>query len=176
MMLSRPVSHLGYAVANLEQAAHHWTKNLGAGPFFLVPNITFDTLTHHGEPAVLDHSSVFGQWGSIAVELMQFDRTDPPELTKRVMPGPLPVINHVAYITKTPEEDSAELAEAGFELFMYGKSGEMEIRWHDTKAALGHAIEIHRDCDFINDAFRRIAEGARNWDGTNPMRPMVWTD
>lgn len=176
MKLNRPISHVGYAVADLQEAAHHWSSTLGAGPFFLVPDITFDELTYHGEPALFAHSSVFGQWGSIVIELMQLENTSPPELTRRLTPGPRPAINHVAYISPTPQEDSAALAAAGFELFMYGKSGQMEIRWHDTGPALGQAIEIHRDCDFINDAFRRIAEGARNWDGTDPVRPMVWTD
>jgi len=172
----RPVSHLGYAVTDIEEAVHHWSSTLGAGPFFLVPDIEFDEVIHRGEPAVFAHSAAFGQWGSIAIELMQVKTTSPPELTRMLVPGSLPAINHVAYISDTAEQDSADLAAAGFELLMYAKGGEMEIRWHDTRAALGHTIEIHRDCNFINAAFRRIADGARNWDGRDPLRPMVFPD
>lgn len=175
MNLDRPVSHLGYAVSDIEAAVQHWSSTLGAGPFFLVPHIEFEVVTHHGEPAVFEHSAAFGQWGSIVIELMQIENTSPPALTRMLMPGPLPVVNHVAYLSDTYEQDSADLAAAGYELMMFAKSGEMEIRWHDTQAALGHTIEIHRDCDFINGAFRRIAEGARDFDGRDPLRPMVVT-
>lgn len=154
----------------------HWSSTLGAGPFFLVERVAFDELTHHGQPCTWDHSAAFGQWGSIAIELQQVFASDPPGLTEKLLPGPMPVFNHVAYISPTPEEDSAELAAAGYELFLHGGTGRLEIFFHDTRGALGQAVEIHRQGDGIEHAFRRIAEAASGWDGKDALRPMDWTN
>lgn len=172
----RPVSHVSYVVHDLEQAVAHWSSVLGAGPFFLVERVAFDELSHHGQPCTWDHSAAFGQWGSIAIELQQLHRSDPPTLTELLQPGPAPGINHVAYISPTPEEDSARLSADGHELFLHGRSGNLEIRFHDTRATLGQAVEIHRRGDGIEHAFRRIASAAEGWDGSNALRPMDWTN
>jgi catechol 2,3-dioxygenase-like lactoylglutathione lyase family enzyme len=172
----RPVSHVSYAVADLERAVAWWSSTLGAGPFFLVDHVAFDELTHHGEPCVWDHSAAFGQWGSMAIELQELHRCDPPALTELLVPAAVPVFNHVAYLSPTPEADSAELAAAGHELFLHGRSGELEIRFHDTRAALGQAIEIHRQGPRIEFAFARIAEAARGWDGRDALRAMDWVN
>lgn len=170
----RPVSHVSYAVADLERAVAWWSQTLGAGPFFLVDHVAFTELTHRGAPCTWDHSAAFGQWGTMAIELQELHAGDPPSLTELLVPGPAPIFNHVAYLSQTPEEDSAQLSADGHELFLHGRSGEMEIRFHDTRAALGQAIEIHRAGPRIEHAFARIAEASRGWDGRDALRPVDW--
>ena len=48
-----------------------------AGPFFAMEHIVFDEVTYRGEPAVYDHSSAFGQWGPMLVELTQVHDAQP---------------------------------------------------------------------------------------------------
>ena len=83
MKLHAPITH-----SDLE-AVNYWSTMLGAGPFFIIPNIRFGVLTHHNEPAVFDHSAALGQWGSIAIELMQIHVKDPAEGDRRFAPRPL---------------------------------------------------------------------------------------
>jgi methylmalonyl-CoA/ethylmalonyl-CoA epimerase len=172
----RPISHVSYAVDDLERAVAWWSSTLGAGPFFLVDHVAFDELTHRGQPCVWDHSAAFGQWGSMAIELQELHASDPPALTELLVPAAMPVFNHVAYLSATPEDDSAELGAAGHELFLHGRTGALEIRFHDTRAALGQATEIHRDGPGLRHAFTRIAEAARDWDGRDALRPMDWVN
>lgn len=174
MIAERPISHVSYAVADLERAVHHWSTALGAGPFFLVERVRFDELTHRGAACTWDHAAAFGQWGGLAVELQQTLASAPAALTERLLPGPLPVLNHVAYLSATPEDDSAELAAAGHELFLHGRFGQLEIWFHDTRDALGQAVEIHRRGPNIERAFERIAAAASGWDGSDALRPMDW--
>ncbi|MEO8906688.1 MAG: VOC family protein [Microbacteriaceae bacterium] len=171
----RPISHISYAVENISSAVDHWHRILGAGPFFLVERVTFDEVTSRGEPAVWDHAAAFGQWGSISIELQQIFSASPSWLVPLFTPGPLPVINHVAFITETPEDDSAQLSAAGYEQFLHARFGGVDVRFHDTRAALGHAVEIHRASDELEAAFERIAAASRGWDGTDPLRPMGHT-
>jgi hypothetical protein len=172
ILRSRPISHVSYAVNNLEKAVEHWTTVLGAGPFFVVDKVGFDEISFNGGPCVWEHSAAFGQWGSISVELQENRRTEPAAFTRLVLPGPLPVVNHVAYLSETPEEDSRELAAAGHRLFLHARFGGIEMRFHDTTAAIGHPVEIHRDSAALRSNFSRIAAAALNWDGSNPLRPM----
>lgn len=169
---SRPISHVSYAVENLEKAVEHWRTVFGAGPFFVVGRVEFDEISFNGGPCVWEHSAAFGQWGSICVELQQNRRTAPAAFTRLVLPGRLPVVNHVAYLSETPEEDSRELAAAGHPLFLHARFGGIEMRFHDTTAAIGHPVEIHRDSEGLRANFSRIAAAALDWDGSNPLRPM----
>lgn len=172
MFLSnRTVSHISYVVSDIEKAANYWSSTLGAGPFYIIENINFDKVTHYDKPCTFDHSAAFGNFGSIIIELQQMHNIAPQSLKELLIPGPLPVINHVAYISPEPEEDSAMLAAKGFELFLYAKFGEVEVRFHNTREILGQPIEIHRKCKFIDDFFNHIARAARDWDGKNILRP-----
>jgi hypothetical protein len=172
---NRVVSHISYVVADIEQAVRHWSSALGAGPFYLIEHMVFDEMTHFGRPCVFDHSAAFGQWGPIAVELQQIFASGPATLTERLIPAAPPAINHVAYFSDVPELDSAELAAAGHELFLHARLGPVEIRMHDTRSILGQAIEVHRNCPFLEDFFGQIAGAAKGWSGENPLRPFKMT-
>jgi hypothetical protein len=171
LLENRTINHLGYLVPSIERAVAHWASTVGAGPFFIVERMKFDEVLHYGKPCTLDHSAAFGQWGSVIIELQQIFASAPETLTQRLIPGASPILNHVAYVSPTPEQDSAQLSAAGYELFLYAKFGEVEVRFHDTRAILGQAIEIHRQSDFLDAFFSQVAGAARGWDGKGPLRP-----
>ena len=66
-----PIHHLGYVVEDLHRDVPRFAAATGAGPFFAMEHIPFDEVTYRGEPAVYDHSSAFGAWGPLIVELTQ---------------------------------------------------------------------------------------------------------
>lgn len=167
----RPLSHVGYAVSDIERAAHAWAAAVGAGPFFLLGRMTFDSAVSDGAPARWDHSAAFGQWGSIAIELQQMHDTAPERLAT-ALDVPPPAINHVAYVTDTPEAESERLAAAGHALVLHATSGPIDLRFHEGHGQFGHAIEIHRRTDFLVDAFKGFAEAADGWDGRDPLRTL----
>ena len=172
MLLHHPICHVGYVVEDIEEAVASWVRLTGAGPFLLLDHLRFDSVEHRGRHATFEHSAAFGQYGPIAVELQQIHVSAPPSLTEAIVPGRPPVINHVAVISATPEEDSAALTAAGHPLFLHARAGEVEVRFHDTKAVLGQAIEIHRRSEFIEGFFADVAALARGWDGSDPLRRM----
>jgi methylmalonyl-CoA/ethylmalonyl-CoA epimerase len=168
---NRIVHHLSYVVDDIEKAVHHWSTALGAGPFYIIERMVFDEMSHKGKLCIFDHSAAFGQWGPMRIELQQIFASGPDSLTSRLIPSKPPAINHVAYLSPVPEQDSAELSAANQELFLHAKFGPVEIWMHDTRSILGQSIEIHRQCAFLDDFFAQIAGAAAGWDGTNPLRP-----
>src|SRR6478736_2963484 len=92
-----PIHHVGYAVEDLEAGITRFAATFGAGPFFVMEHIEFQTVTFAGEPAVYDHSSGFGRWGSILVELTQVHDAQPEGL-REALAAPGSGIGHVAWL------------------------------------------------------------------------------
>jgi Glyoxalase/Bleomycin resistance protein/Dioxygenase superfamily len=162
--------HISYAVSSIEQAVQHWRTVFGAGPFFLFERIKFEVVTYYGEPCTFDHSAAFGCCGQNIIELQQIHLSGPRPLAKRLIPGKLPIINHVGCISAVPERDNAELTAAGYETFMHAKAGSIELWLHDTQVGFGHAVEILRQTDFLENFFAEVSGASLGWDGNAPLR------
>ena len=74
------IHHVGYVVEDLRAGIERFARDFGAGPFFVIEHIAFDEVTFEGAPAVYDHSSAFGAWGPILVELTQVHDAQPAGL------------------------------------------------------------------------------------------------
>lgn len=167
-IFDRPISHISYMVNDIPAAVGAWVSTFGAGPFYLLEHMEFDETEHNGAPVAWDHSAAFGQWGPIAVELQQIHSVEPPSLAQHIS-GHGYAVNHVSYIVENPEEESARLEALGMPRFLYARFGPVEVTFHDVPW-LSHAIEIHKDVEFINDFFGGMAKAAEGWDGTDPLR------
>ncbi len=71
------------------------TRQLGAGPFFLIENVPLEEVRSRGEPAQLAHHSAFGSRGTGAIELTQTIGIAPGRVERRFS-GTRPRLHHVA--------------------------------------------------------------------------------
>lgn len=176
-VVGHPISHISYQVQDIPSAVDTWVEVFGAGPFFLLEHIAFERVEHfddlhpRGAPAVWDHSAAFGQWGPIAVELQQIHTIAPTRTLGPKIVGRGTAPNHVAYIAEDPEGESARLQGLGLPKFLFATFGPVEITFHDVPM-FGHAIEVHRKCDFIVSFFETIADAADGWNGDEPLRSL----
>ena len=58
----------------------------------------------------------------------------------------------------------------GLPKFLFATFGPVEITFHDVPM-FGHAIEVHKKCDFIVSFFETIADAADGWNGDEPFDP-----
>ena len=72
-----PPKQIAYAVPDAFEAAKRWAKDFGAGPFFISEHIPVTDVSYRGSPSSFDHTSAYGQWGDIMVELVQDHGTGP---------------------------------------------------------------------------------------------------
>jgi hypothetical protein len=136
----------------------------------MMEHMQLDEALYLGEPCVFDHSMAFGQWGPIAVELQEMHDVQPAALARRVAANGAQV-NHAAFVSADPVQERARLAELGMAMFLLLRKGHVEVTWHDCPER-GHAVEVHRSSPelvALNDGF---AQAARDWDGSEPLRPM----
>ena len=170
--LRRPIHHMGFNVPDLRAAIDTWVTVYGAGPFYLNEHVTYDEATSGGRTAVWDHSAAFCQWGTMPVELQQTHEVQPAELVGPVTAGDRKGINHVGITVSDPAAESARLESLGFELCMHARLGAVEFFWHDARKELGYCVEICAARPELAAFFDTVADGARDWDGQEPIRSL----
>jgi hypothetical protein len=160
-----PVHHLGYAVADLAVAAQRWHDITGIGPFLAFEHMRFDTVSVAGTPAVFDHSAAFALHGTVFVELQKIHLVEPADLEPYFRPPGGLGLNHVAYAYEDPAVESARLSGAGLPPTFEARIGDIHVRWHDTAATLGFAVELHQAGPALDGFFDAVTAATTTWDG-----------
>jgi hypothetical protein len=169
MQLAPPIHHVGYAVESLEAGIERFAATFGAGPFFVMEHIELESVTFAGGPAVYDHSSGFGQWGEILVELTQVHDAQPAGL-RDAFAAPGSGLGHVAWLADDLEAETARLTAAGLTPFHTGQTGPASAVWFDGGDQLGHNVEVLQRRDEILGFYAMVRNAARGWDGADPYR------
>lgn len=163
------IHHIGYVVDDLRSGAERFAATLGAGPFLGLEHIEFEEVTFQGEPAVYDHSSAFGQWGPIIVELTQAYDARPAGLADAlVKPGA--GIGHVAWLADSLEDEVARLRSLGLAPFHTGRAGPASVVWFHGGSLIGHPVEVLQRREELEGFYAMIREASVGWDGSDPLR------
>jgi hypothetical protein len=167
--LGRPVQ-IAYAVPDALEYAHRWVEQFGAGPFFVRPHIHVEQVTHRGAPSVFDHTSAYGQWGDIMVELVQ-DHGTGPSAVRDMYAADETGIHHMAFFVDDIDATTAALNAAGHPTAMTA-STRSGLRFHfvDTSAELGHMVELYERSPHLAAFYQQVADAAQDWDGSDPVR------
>ena len=170
------VHHIGYWVADLDDAVERAVRTLGIGPFLVHRNIRFDRFTladgtEIDDPAYLDHTAAFAAWGPIVLELGVVHSID-PALAAAYRPDP-DRIGHVSWVVDDLAAESARLEALGCPLIHTATIGAVAVAWHHGGPLFPHPVEVHRAGPPILGMAGRLAALAEGWDGRDPMRPMA---
>lgn len=136
------VVQIAYGVADPEEAAGEWERR-GAGPFVVNRHIELADVRHDGAPATLDHSSAYGRWGNVMVELICVHAASPADLAQATDTGRVGV-HHVAIFADDLDAAAAEQRAAGRpEVVRAATSHGVRFAWFDATATLGHLVEVY---------------------------------
>jgi hypothetical protein len=144
----------------------------GAGPFFAMEHIPFDQVSYEGGPARYDHSSAFGRWGPMIVELSQVHDAQPDGLRRRLV-APGGGVGHVGWLADSLERETARLEGLGLTAFHAGRSGPASAVWFDGSPLLGHPVEVLQRRDELLRFYELVRTAGEGWDGADPYRPMT---
>ena len=163
---------IAFTVPDLEAACREWAERVGAGPFLIRQHMQVNA-THDGEPAIYDHSAAFGQWGPLMLELVELHECSPAPLNDAFRHSAPNAVNHYAYFVEDLAASSAALQEQGFPLMMeLVSSSGMQVHFLDGRSTIGGLIEIYEGSEHIRAHYAKVAELARDWDGSDPVRYM----
>lgn len=165
-----PPVQIAYAVPDARVAAADWSARLGAGPFFLREHVALDEVVYRGRPAAFDHTSAYGQWGSIMVELIQDHGVGPSVVRERFAPHESG-LHHVAVMVDDLGSCLDRLADSGISVAMSARTaGGVEFHFADCVAGLGHFVEVYQRSDRLTAFYDLVADAARGWNGAEPIR------
>lgn len=159
-----PPVQIAYVVPDLDAAIAWWSATSGAGPFFVNEHIPLQKVRVFGRDGVFDHSSAYGQWGEVMLELVQ-DHT----------PGPSPItalgLHHLAFFVDGLDVFSTGLSAAGYPeaLFARTMSGTSFV-FHDASLMLGHMLELYERTERLTTFYSKVAAASVDWNGENPRR------
>lgn len=165
-----PPVQLAYVVDDVWPAAAEFSARFGAGPFFVNEHIPCTDVVHRGRPATFDHSSAYGQWGTVMVELvMQHD--DEPSAIRDVFARGETGLHHLAYFVDDLADTARRLEAQGYPQAQIATAGGgTRFAFHDAVATLGHMFELYEPNDRLLGFYAMVADAARGWDGTEPVR------
>jgi hypothetical protein len=166
-----PVRQNGYVVRDVEAAMDHWTKVMGVGPFFYFPTVVVEQFTYYGQPSDVKLSIALANSGPLQIELIQ-QRNDAPSMYRDFLAAGREGLQHVAFWTEKFDDDLRRARAAGFEIAQEGRFGGANGRlvYFSAEAHPGTVIELSEISGPKGPMFRRIAEAAVGWDGTDPIR------
>ena len=161
----------GYVVRDINAAMTHWIDVMGVGPWFYFERVKIDWFRHRGRDSKLEVSIALANSGDLQIELIQ-QRNDAPSMYRDFLAAGREGLQHVAYWTNTFEADLERCLAAGFVVGQAGVAGGANGRfvYFDTEAHPGTVVELSDSSGAKGAFFRHIADVARTWDGSDPVR------
>ena len=109
------IRQVAYLVNDIHKAMRHWAEVLGVGPFFYVENMTAHGSTFRGQPTAPQLSLAMAQSGPVQIELIQQHNDAPSQFLSYKQAG-FEGQHHIAFWTKTFDEDMARYLKEGYEI------------------------------------------------------------
>ncbi len=170
------ITQNGYVVRDIEAAMRHWIDVLGVGPWFYVERAPIEDFRYKGEPSPVTVSIALANSGPLQIELIQ-QRNEAPSMYLDFLQAGHEGLQHVAYWTQNFEADLARILHAGYTIGQSGHVGTPgRFVYLLTEAHAGTGVELSDNSGPKGRMFVRIAEAARTWDGTDPIRTTVSHD
>lgn len=151
--LVRPVQ-IAYAVdpsRDLDEVAFDFRTSTGAGPFVVVRNIPLTSCTISGRPGEFDHSSAYGWWGEVMVELVQ-EHTPP-------LIGRSTGVHHLAFMVSDLEQAIAWCARQHWPTLLDADTSTgQRFVFADARESLGHLVEMYEPSERLLGFYEHVRQ------------------
>lgn len=173
-MTGLPVRQLAYKVNDLEAAAQAHHRRFGSGPFFVLRHVALSSSHHRGVARAFAHSSAYGQWGSVMVELVVQHNPEDSALHEMFPYGSgREGLHHAALFVDDLQAEIARFGNEGVPLAQLSvtESG-TAFAFVDARAQLGHMLELYEPTEQLTGFYDFVAAAAQGWDGGDLIREL----
>lgn len=162
------LNQLGFVVDDIDDGVRYWVEVVGVAPFFVYREVTLAECLFEGAPVELTLSVAFGQSGAFQIELIQ-QLSDTPSVYVGSASGEP---HHVAIWTRDYDHVVETYRARGLVDRMWGSaSGRADERFvYLQPAGPWPLIEVVEVLAPKADVYRGIADAARSYDGSDPVR------
>ena len=160
----------GYVVSDIEAAMRHWTEVMGIGPWFYVERAPIREFRYHGRASDLEVSIALANSGPLQLELIQ-QRNDAPSMYCDFLKDGREGLQHIAYWTEEFAAVRNQALELGFTVGHEGETGDYgPFVYFESAGHPGSVIELSDVGGPKRRLFDHIADAAKDWDGSDPIR------
>ncbi len=166
----RTVFQNAWVVPDLDAAVKKWVDEMKVGPFFFAehgPNLT--EMTYRGQPSELSMNVALAQAGGVQIELIE-PTTDKPCAYRDTVKEGQSGFHHMCVWTHDIDADTKYFAGLGYEAANLGRANMSRFGYYDTTPLMNCMIEVLEYNPATEAMFQKIADAAKDWDGTNPVR------
>ena len=166
------VAQTAFIVPDLTGAIHHWVRDMGAGPFFVLPHLYAPGQVYRGAQSLADVTLAMGFAGHMLIELIQ-PLDDHPSVYRETRELRGFGFHHLGIACIDVEAASADYQARGYhEAYRAAvpTGGEVVYLDNGTGAAQGF-IELLPVTPGMDETFTRFWRASQDWDGTDPVRP-----
>lgn len=159
-----PIIQNGFVVPDWREAAEHWARVLGVGPFFVVEHVEFAECRYRGEPVEIDMSVAIAYAGDLQIELVE-QHNDAPSIYSSFLANNAPGLQHVGALT---EDLDRALDENGLRdrIVQDGATAAgQRFAYVDTVFHNGTMLEIVEADESMRKGFDYMRNASRDWDG-----------
>ncbi len=173
-----PIRQIAFVVHDLDASLHYWTETLGVGPFFALRNVSPVQYQYRGQPSEPPRLHLaLGNSGDLQVEIIQ-QLDERPSAYRDFLRDGREGFQHVSAWLTRAEYDATMAAHlrAGGTVAHEGVIPGSGVRFAYFATDAGHGGLLYEIADVIGSPgegmMRFIAEAARNWDGSDPVREL----
>ena len=168
------VRQLAYKVNDLEAAARAHHRAFGSGPFFVLRHVALASSVHRGVERPFDHSSAYGQWGGVMVELVVQHNAEDSALHEMFPYGSgREGLHHTALFVDDLAVAIGRFSADGMPLAQLSvTAGGTAFAFMDTTASMGHMLELYEPTPLLTGFYDMVAKAAQGWDGQDLIREL----
>ncbi len=165
------VMQLAFVPADFDAAVKHWTEVIGAGPFFLLPNVSLPGGRYRGAPSDPLFTMALGYWGDMQIELIR-PENDAASIYRGDY-GVTDVLHHVCVLVDSIAAARARCEAVGAEIIFEAPVGESGgVIYADPGTGPGTLVELLEPQAGTRDLFAMMRAAAKGWDGNEPLRTL----
>ncbi|GGB53411.1 VOC family protein [Blastomonas aquatica] len=166
---------IAFVPDDFDAALIHWTQAMGVGPFFVMQNIVLEDGRFMGAPSDCKFTIALAQWGDVQIELIR-QENDVPSIYRGDYRPPSGAMHHVCVLTDDIAGARDAIEAGGGQVLVEGKVGANgAVIYADcgpagTRPNAGAIIEVLQPASGSEGFFAMVAEAAKGWDGSDPVR------
>lgn len=165
------IMQLAFVPSDFGAAIRHWTGVMGAGPFFLLPNVSLPGGRYRGEPSDPVFTMALGYWGDMQIELIR-PENDAKSLYRGEY-GVADVLHHVCVLVDSIAAARVRCEDIGAEIIFEAPVGDTGgVIYADPGTGPGTLVELLEPQAGTRELFAMMRDAAKDWDGSEPLRSL----
>lgn len=166
------VVQIAYHAPNIEKLATWFAAELGAGPFYLLEHIALKSSLYRGEPMIFDHSSAYGQFGDVMIELIH-QHDDQPSAVRDMYDAQTMGLHHLAIFVDDLASSMRDVECAGMITALDARTVDnVHFAMADARGKYGFMLEFYEPSPSLLKFYQFIRRKSENWDGSEVLRKL----